>query len=93
METFLVVNMFDEITNDSTILATLLGIMRREGIEKSEIECKQYLYLAFRGKQEKTSGRQISLMSMTNHAVGIGLYSWWHDNSELSPFGDASVIP
>ena len=40
-ETFLIVNMLDEVLmnyNDSRILATLLGILRTEGIEKSESE-------------------------------------------------------
>ena len=39
--------------------------------------CNQYLYLG--------------LVSMTNHAAGVGTCTQkWHDNSDLSLFGDAS---
>ena len=53
--------------------------------------CNQYLYLAFKGKQEKSPDGGKCLMSMTNHAAGIGTCTQkWHDNSELSLLGDRS---
>ena len=64
----------DELHNDSRTLAISLAILRTEGIENSEerktIAINTFTLL-FNKKKEKKSRRQISLMSMAHHAVGI----------------------
>ena len=63
-----------ELHNDSRNLATLLGVLRTEGIENSgSEEPLQSILLpcsSLRAKR-KSLRRQISLVSMTNHALGI----------------------
>ena len=70
----------DELFNYSRILATSWGIVDdfKDSEEKKELRlvgvknhCNQYLYLASQYERGEKSGRQISLMSMTNHALGI----------------------
>ena len=67
----------DELLNDSRNLATSSAILRTEGIENNgSDEPLQLLPLpCFFVRAKKKSGRQMSLMSMTNHAVGIGTCS------------------
>ena len=50
------------------------GILRSEGIEKSESEepLQSIPFPCFWVRARQKSRRQISLMSMTNHAAGIG---------------------
>ena len=80
-----------ELHNDSRNLATSSGIQRKEGIEKNGSEEPLHLTMLFSKSEENKSRRQISLMSMTNHALGIlDLYSK-HDNSELSHLADACI--
>ena len=96
LETFLIVHMLNDILMNCTII---LGIWRHfgysenrrnwENCERGTIAITTFT-LFFSKSEENTSWRQTSVMSMTNHVLGI----WtWHDNSELSPLGDASVIP
>ena len=63
----------DELHNDSRNLATSLVILRKEGVENSGSEepLQSILLPCFSVRARKKSRRQISLMSMTNHAVGI----------------------
>ena len=64
----------DELHNDSRKLAISLAFLRREGIENSGSEKNiaiNTLTLLFSKSEERTSRRQISLMSITNDALGI----------------------
>ena len=77
LETFLIVNMLNEIL----IIYTMIQEIWRHywrfweyELRKMEAKnrCNQYFYLAFQLERgEEKSGRQISLVSMTNHALGI----------------------
>ena len=82
--TFLIVNMLDEVLRIYTIILEIwkhhreslmmLRILRKEGMEKSGSEepLQSILLLCFSVRaRRKKSGRQISLMSVTNHALGI----------------------
>ena len=65
----------EELNNDSRNLATLLAIVRTEGIDNSgSEEPLQSIPLPwfFNKSKEKKSRREMSLISVTNHAVGIG---------------------
>ena len=64
----------DELHNDSRNLTTWLAMLRKElRILGAKNHCNQYFHRAFSAKsKEKKSRRQRSLMSMINHAVGIG---------------------
>ena len=84
----------DELHSDSRNLATPTGIKRREGIEKSgSEEPLQWIPLSCfqgRARQKRPDGGKCRV-SMTDHAAGIGTCTQkWHDNSELSLFGDRS---
>ena len=61
--------------NDSRILSTSLAVLRTEGIENSgceeQLQSIPSLCFSVRARR-KVSGRHLSLMSMTDHAVGIG---------------------
>ena len=86
----------DELHNYSRNLATILGILRTEGIEKivSE-EPLQSLPLpcfSVRARRTRLDDKQVLCLWLTMPWV-FGLVLKWHDNSELSPLGDASVIP
>ena len=64
----------DELHNDSRNLATSLAILRTEGIDTSGSEEPLQSIpspCCFSKREEKKSRRQISLVSMANHAVGI----------------------
>ena len=65
----------DELHNDSRNWAISLAILRKEGIEKSGSEEPLQSIPSpcfFSKNKEKKSRRQISLMSVTNHAVDLG---------------------
>ena len=84
----------DELHDTSKNLETSLGILRKEGMEKSgSEEPLQSMFLpCFQERaREKGLDDRNCFMSMTNHATGIGtLYSKWLNNSELTFLGDAS---
>ena len=64
----------DEFHNDSRKLAVSFAFLRKEGIENSGSEktiAINTFTLLFSKSEEKTSRRQISLMSMTNDALSI----------------------
>ena len=64
---------FDELHNDSIILATSLAILRTEGIEKSGSEeplQPKHLPCFFAESKRKSLNDRNCLMSMTNHALG-----------------------
>ena len=83
LETFLIVNMLDKILMNCTSVQEIWQhhrkslmmsrIPRKEGIENggSEETLQSIPFLCFFSKSEKKSRRQISLMSMTYHALGI----------------------
>ena len=82
-----------ELFNTSRNSATSSGILRREGIEKSGSEepLQSILLPSFQQEARENSLDDTNcLMSMKNHAAGIGTCTrMWHDNSELSFLGDA----
>ena len=86
----------DELHNYSRNLATILGILRTEGIEKIESEEPlQSLPLpcfSVRARRTRLDDKQVLCLWLTMPWV-FGLVLKWHDNFELSPLGDASVIP
>ena len=84
----------EESHSGSRNLATPSGIQKREGIEKSgseePLQPIPFPCFSVRAREKSLDDRNC-LMSMTNHAVGIGICSTqWHDNSEFSFLGDAS---
>ena len=97
LETFLIVNMLDEtlmnFTNDSINLATLLGTLRTEGIEKWKrrtIAVNTFILFLGKSKTESLNGGKCPVF-MTGPCRGyLDLYSR-HDNSELSLLGGASA--
>ena len=78
LETFLIVNMLDDILMNYTMIQTIWRHYRRFWEQKelrklrAKNHCNQYLYLAFRWEQDKCPDGAKCLVSVTDHAVGIG---------------------
>ena len=97
LETFLSVNMLDEILMNYTMIQEIWRQHQRfwEQKELRKVEaknhCNRYLYLAFRKSKTKSLDGGKCPVSMTNYTVGIGTCTQRHGNSELSLLGDASA--